>query len=191
MKTTKDLLTITTVALGTATLTVATLWSPPLEAGAEADAPLAAVVHSRLATHGVELSLAPAGGKRFKAGDEPEFELTAVNTNLQPASFVLTAVMTATSPAAPFSRMISVPTLVWEQQQMVILQPLETKVYPLTARTNLPPNKSFLVSLRAPAPKDAATGASVLALSFSTAVPTNTPSLPVLTKAHLSAAVLP
>ena len=36
---TKDMLTITTVALGTTTLTVAAFWAGPIEAGADADTP--------------------------------------------------------------------------------------------------------------------------------------------------------
>ena len=56
---TKDILTITTAALGTATLTVAAFWAGPTDAGHDADAPPAKIAKPRLISHGVEMALAP------------------------------------------------------------------------------------------------------------------------------------
>ena len=92
---TKDILTIATAALGTATLTVAAFWAGPIDAGNDADAPPAKIAKSRLVSRGVEMALAPAGGRTFKAGDQPEFELTALNTTNQPASVSVCVTMTS------------------------------------------------------------------------------------------------
>jgi hypothetical protein len=174
---TKDMLTIATVALGTATLTVAAFWAGPIEAGADADTPPAKIAKSRLVTHGVEFTLASAGGLAFKAGEQPEFELTALNTTSQPASASLCVTMTASSPADALSRVIRLPNVLWQQDQFVMLQPNETKVLALCASTNLPPNSVISVALREPGQKAAPFLPGIMALSFSTAVPKALPTV--------------
>lgn len=168
---TKDILPIATVALGTVTLTVAAFWAGPIEAGNDADAPPAKLAKARFVSHGVEMTLASAGGRVFKAGDRPEFELTALNTTNQPASVAVCVTMTSSSPADALSRVIRLPTVLWQQEQVVTLQPNETKVFALCASTNLPANSVFAVSLREPGQKAAPVSFDVVALSFSTLVP--------------------
>jgi hypothetical protein len=165
---TKDLLTITTVALGTATLTVAAFWAGPTEAGADADAPLTRIAKSQFVARGIEMTLASAEGRVFKAGDQPEFELTALNTTKEPAKASVCVTMTATSPAEALSRVISIPAVMWQKEQVVTLQPNERKTFTLCAGTNLPPNKVFSVSLREPDQKAGPFGPGVMALTFST-----------------------
>ena len=167
---TKDILTITTVALGTATLTVAAFWASPIEAGNDADTPPAKIVKSRLLSHDVEMTLAPAAGREFKAGEQPEFELTALNTTNQPASVSVCVTMTASSPADALSRLAPLPTVLWQQEQIVTLQPKETKVFALCASTNLPPNSVISVTLREQPQKEAPLTPGIVALSFSTVV---------------------
>jgi hypothetical protein len=168
---TKDILTIATVALGTATLTVATFWAGPSEAGGETDAPPANIGKSRFVMHGVELTLASACGRVFKAGDRPEFELTALNTTNQRASVSVCVTMTASSPADAMSRVISLPTVLWQQEQVVRLQPNETKMFALRASRSLPPNSVISVSIREPGQKGELVPLGVAVLSFSTVVP--------------------
>jgi hypothetical protein len=168
---TKDILTIMTVAFGTATLTVAAFWAGSLDAGSDADAPSAKIAKPQLVSHGVELTLALAGGRVFKAGEQPEFELTALNTTNQPASVSVCVTMTSSSPADALSRVIRMPAVLWQQEQIVTLQPKETKVLALCAGTNLPPNSVISVSLREPGEKAAPFTPSIVALSFSTVVP--------------------
>jgi len=168
---TKDILTITTVALGTATLTVAAFWAGPIEAGNDADAPPSKIARTRFVSHGVEMTLAAAGGRVFKAGDQPAFELTALNTTSQAASASVCITMNASSPADALSRAIRLPTVLWQQKQVVTLQPKETKVLALCASAKLPPNSVIAVSLGDPGQKAAPFTPGVLALSFSTVVP--------------------
>lgn len=168
---TKDILTITTVALGTATLTVAAFWAGPIAAGGDADVPPSKIAKSKFVSHGVELTLAPAGGRIWKAGDRPEFELTALNTTSQLASASVCVTMTASSPMDPLSRVIRLPAVLWQQEQVVTLNPNETKVLALRARTNLPPNSVISVVLGEPGRKAAPFQPGIVALSFSTAVP--------------------
>ena len=168
---TKDMMTIATVALGTATLTVAAFWAGPIEAGGDADVPLAKIAQSRLVSHGVEMTLAPAHGQVFRAGDQPEFELTAFNSTNQPACVSVCVTMTASSPADALSRVIRLPTVLWQQEQVVRLKPNEKKVLALCASAKLPPNSMISVSLREPGEKGGVVPLGVAALSFSTVVP--------------------
>ena len=174
---TKDILTITTVALGTAMLTVAAFWAGPSEAGGDADAPSAKIARSRFVSHGVEMTLASASGRVSKAGDQPEFELTALNTTNQLASVSVCVTMTSSSPADALSRVIRLPTVLWEQEQVVTLQPNETKVLALCASTNLPPNSVISVFLREQERIAAPVPLGMVALSFSTVVPKALPAV--------------
>jgi hypothetical protein len=173
----KDILTITTVALGTATLTVAAFWAGSIEAGSDADAPPAKIAKPQFVSHGVELTLAPAGGRGFQAGDQPEFELTALNTTNQPASASVCVTMTSSSPADALSRVIRLPKVLWQQEQVITLQPNETKVLALCASTNLPPNSVISVSLHEQDQKAVPFAPGIVALSFSTVVPKTLPTV--------------
>jgi hypothetical protein len=174
---TKDLLTIATAALGTATLTVAAFWVRPLDAGNDADAPPPKLAKSLLISHGVELALAPAGGRAFKAGDQPELALTAINSTSQPASASVCVTMTASAPADRLSRVIRLPSVLWRQEQIVSLQPNETKVYALSANTNLPPKSVISVSLQDLEQKSPRPPAGIVALSFSTTIDVQAPTV--------------
>jgi hypothetical protein len=61
---TKDLLTITSVAVGTAALTVAAFWAGPIGAGGDGDEPNK-VPQPRLVSHGAELTLTAKDGRVF------------------------------------------------------------------------------------------------------------------------------
>lgn len=174
---TKDILTITTVALGTATLTVAAFWASPIKAGNDADTPPAKIAKSRLVSHDVEMTLASAAGREFKAGEQPKFELTALNTTNQPARVSVCVTMTASAPADALSRVIRLPQVLWQQEQIVTLQPKETKVFALHASTNLPPNSVISISLREQGMKVAPLTPGIVALSFSTVVPKALPTV--------------
>jgi len=174
---TKDLVTIATAAIGTATLTVVAFWASPTDAGNDADAPPPKIAKPLLVSHGIELALAPAGGRTFKAGDRPEFELTALNTTNQPARVSICVTMSASSPADALSRVIRLPKVLWQQEQVITLQPRETKLLTLCARTNLPPNSVISVSLREQGQKASPLSPGIMALSFSTVVPKALPAV--------------
>jgi hypothetical protein len=165
---TKDLVTIATAALGMATLTVAAFWAGPLEAGGEADAPPAKLAKARLMTKGVTMELGAAGGRTFKAGEQAEFELTAVNATDQAANVEVDITMSAAAPASPLSRTIQIPTVLWQRQECVKLAPQETRVLTLCANTNLPPDKLITVSLREPGADAILVLPGITGLSFST-----------------------
>jgi len=174
---TKDLLTITTAALGTATLTVTAFWAGPMDAGNDADVPPAKIAKARFIARRIEMTLAPAGGRVFKAGDMPEFELTARNTTKELASASICVTMTSASPADALSRVIRLPMVLWQQEQVVRLEPNETKVVALCARTNLPANSVISVSLRETDQKATPFQPGIVALSFSTVVPKPLPTV--------------
>ena len=142
-----------------------------MDAGSDADAPPPKVAKARLVARGIEMTLAAPGDQVFKAGDVPKFELTALNTTKESARASVCVTMTSSSPADAFSRVIRMPMVLWQQEQVVTLQPNETKVVALGASTNLPPNSLISVSLREADPKAPAHQPGIVALSFSTVVP--------------------
>jgi hypothetical protein len=165
---TKDLVTIASAALGTATLTVVAFWAGPTDAGSDADAPPPKIAKSLLVSRGIELALAPAGGRTFKAGDQAEFELTALSTTNEAARVSVCLTMLASAPANELSRAIRLPLVLWRQEQIVSLQPNERKVYTLSASTNLPPMSVISVSLQDLEQKPTRVPAGIVALTFST-----------------------
>jgi len=182
---TKDLTTIVTVALATASLTMMTFWSGALNAGDDGDKPAAQIAKPKLLARGIEMSLTAADGRTFGAGDEPALELTAVNTTDEAATASVRIAMTASSPRDTMSRVPRIPAALWQQQQPLVLQAHETKVIHLAVPAKLPANSMVAVSLEegAAATADAArpeprallrrAGApqsGIVALNFSTAV---------------------
>jgi hypothetical protein len=146
----KDLMSVAVVAVGTATLTVAGFLANPIEAGGGADGPATAIATPKLAADGVELTLTPAQGRVFQTGDQPAFELHAVNTLPQATTVKVCVTMTATDPAGMFSRIMRPPAELWREDQLVALKANETRTVLLQANTNLPANRQFFVSLSVP-----------------------------------------
>jgi hypothetical protein len=143
---TKDLLTIGTTALGTAALTVVFLASPRMT-GSDANPTGATIAQPKLAANGIEITLSPANGREFKAGEQPEFELRAVNTLNEPSSAAICATLYSERPDSRASRIISMPAVLWQQELEFALKPNESKALTLETRTNLPANSSFYVLL--------------------------------------------
>jgi len=166
---TKDIVTIATAALGTATLTVTAFWAGPLDAGHDAEGPAPLAARTRLVARGVEVGLAPTGGRTFQAGDQPEFELTATNMTNQTASVSVCVTMTASSLADALSRTVRLPLVLWRQEQIVSLGPNEAKVLTLATRTNLPAKSVISVSLQDLEQKAPSPVAGIVMLSFATA----------------------
>ena len=143
----------------------------------EADTPPSKIAKPRFVAHGVEMTVAAVDGRVFKAGDQPAFELTALNTTDQPASASVCVTMTAASPANMISRVIRLPNVLWQQEQVVSLLPKETKILTLCVGTNLPANSLIAVSLRGPDQKAAPFPLGIVALNFSTVVPKALPAV--------------
>lgn len=145
---TQDIVTIVSVAIGTAALTVMSLWTTPLEAGDEGATLAPEIARPKLVTRGIELTLTKAGGRAFAAGDEPVFELHAVNTTGEAASTTIRIAMTASSPANALSRVIRLPSVLWQQSQTLALNPNEAKSVVVSTKTKLPANSLISVSLQ-------------------------------------------
>jgi len=144
---THNVMTIGSVALGTAILTVLAFWSPSLEAGRDGDALAAKIANPKLVSNGIEMTVVAAGTGIFSRGDEPVFELRAVNTGKVATTVAVTMAMTATSPADKFSRVPVMPSRLWFQENSFTLKPHETKVIAFATHTQLPANKTIAVSL--------------------------------------------
>jgi len=182
----KDLMSVAVVAVGTATLTVAGFLANPIEAGGGADGPATAIATPKLAADGVELTLTPAQGRVFQTGDQPAYELHAVNTLPQATTVKVCVTMTATDPAGMISRIMRPPAQMWREEQLVALKANETRTVLFQANTNLPAYRQFLVLLSAPPMQEKATTdkapapvRAIMALTFST-VPSKPAPAPVV-----------
>lgn len=144
---TKDLLIITTVALSTATLTVAAFLGYSLEAGGDANKPTPTIAKPELVASGIEMTLETSAGREFKAGEAPSFDLRAMNTQDSLSEILVRLTMTATAPVSALSRMIPAPTKLWQEERTLTLGPNETKTFTFIANTNLPANRIISVSL--------------------------------------------
>ena len=187
---TNDIISILGVALATASLTVIGFSSGPLNAGGEAEKPAPQKMQPRLLVHGIALTLAVPEDGKLRAGEQPALELTAINTTGENASASIEIEMTASSPENPVSRVLLVPTALWQGRETLVLKPNETKVVPIPVSAQLPPDKMIEVALREADPATGTTGmekpgarvaqsirlagmpqGGIVALSFSTAVP--------------------
>ena len=142
-----DPVVIMTVALGTAALTVLTLWPGTVDAGNDAVLP-AQNPTPKLASRGIEMTLKTVDGRVPKAGEAPVLELTAVSLTNLPSRVCAQVTMSASSPADALSRAIRMPAAFWVDKREFIVGPGETKRFTLTCGTNLPPNKFISVSLQ-------------------------------------------
>jgi hypothetical protein len=145
----KDLLSITLVAVGTATLTVAGFMANPLEAGNGANPMTLPNAHPKLVADGVELSLTPAAGRVFQAGDQPAFELHAVNTLDRPTTLNVRVALNSTDSGASISRVVAMPTVMWHEERLLTLLPHESQTTKLTVGPKLPANRMVSVILTA------------------------------------------
>jgi len=143
----KDLVTITTTAITTAALTVVLFLVHSLEAGSDANPLAPTIAKPKLIANEVEMALTPSEGRSFKAGDQPAFELQAINTSDKPASVSIRLAMAASAPASLMSRVLNVPAVFWQQDRALTLGPKETRIFTFNTLTNLPANKIVSVAL--------------------------------------------
>lgn len=167
---TKNLVAVASVALATAIITVVLGWSGTIEAGS-GDTLTPKIATPKLVSHGAEITMTVADGHVFQAGEEPTFTLQAINTTDQPVTMRLAFAMTGTSPTSEMSRVLTLPTNLWQQQQDWVLQPKETKTTTIATQTKLPAGKVIMVSVRDLAPDTKETSPGIVALRFSTALP--------------------
>ena len=175
---TNDLLTVSTVALTTATLCLAAFWNPSLEAGGDSDVIPAKIATPKLITKGVELTLSKTGAAEVREGDQPVFELAAINTTQTAAQFDVRLAMSATSLRSAMSRMVELPGPLWHCDQSIVLKPGERKTFTLATHTKMPAGRLVSVTLTEASPVPALTPG--LAIQLPNAVSTP-PGIAVLT----------
>ncbi len=152
---TKDILTMASVALGTATLTVAAFLEKPLNAGDES----LLSITPKLVINNIVVTMPADPNQHFKAGDKPEFEICAVNTVNRPVQATFIMSMTATSPRSLVSRTPATPAMLWTQDETLALGPKETKRLKIPTGAALPANQEIsvlLVDASPPAPSASA-----------------------------------
>jgi hypothetical protein len=143
-----DWLTVTSVAVVTAALTILSNYGGSLNAGADNDQPAPRIENPMWLLHGVELTVQAKDRRAFKAGDQPEFEFKAVNTTDKPATLAVNVDLLSTPEINRLSRTMPVPTSVWREPRTFTLAPKETKSMAIATKTELAANKMFSVTLK-------------------------------------------
>ena len=182
-----DLMTIVTVALTTAVLTVINFWPATLDADDHDTTPTTTIAQPKLVARGIEMALATAHGRTFGAGEEPLLELTAANTTGDPATVSANLALTSSSPSDMMSRVPRLPKALWQQNLPIALQPNETRTFTIPVPVKLPPASMIAVTLGETHPNEATADANpdakpvphraglppggIVALRFSTAAP--------------------
>jgi hypothetical protein len=144
----KDVLWMATTALGTAALIVALFRDTPMEADVDAQRVGPPVDKPTLLSNGIELTLAPVAGRSLKAGDQPVFELRALNTTNAPGCASVVITMNASPPEARLSRTPRLPKILWQDEESFTLKAGESKVVTLLTKTELPTNSLVSVMLK-------------------------------------------
>lgn len=162
----QDLLQTTAVAMGTAILTVAAFLAAPLDAGNETNPIDATIPNPKLVSQGVEFTVAPVDGCGLKAGDQPEFELRAVNTSDTSSTVTIHLAMTGSAPVSPMSRMMPMPSLLWQHESTLTLRANESRSVPLVTKTDLPANTVVSVALSEVDPNNKTTVPNAAAATF-------------------------
>lgn len=140
----QNAMTIASVALTTAVLTILLTGSGPMEAGSETLA--AKIATPTLTVQGVELTL--TADREFQAGDEPTLQLKAVNTAGQPVTLHVEVVMTTSAPADRMSRMVVMPSVLCRLPQALELGAHETKSITIATQTKLPAGQLVSIALQ-------------------------------------------
>jgi len=143
----KDLVKISSVAAGTAAVTLVTCWSGSIDAGPEGDALAAKIAKPKLVCQGVEMTVDAAEDHSFKPREKPEFKLMVVNTTGVPATVPVRMVMSSTSPGDALSRVVRMPAILWQEERSIVLKPHETKAALFSTKTALPANSLISVSI--------------------------------------------
>ena len=143
----KDILTIGSVAAGTAALTVAIFWSRPTNAELELEGPAADISRPKLVCHEIELSVTTEDGKPAHAGENPKFTLAAHNKSATPQTALYCISVSSMAPESLLSRTVSLPRVIWTKEQMLTLAGNESRNIPFTVWTNLPVNQIVSIHL--------------------------------------------
>ncbi|HHY86448.1 MAG TPA: hypothetical protein GYA07_13085 [Verrucomicrobia bacterium] len=148
---TKDLATMGSAALVTASLTAAALLIHPLHA--DNDTAAKEVAQPKLVANGIEFTLVPKDNRVPQAGDEPELVLTALNTGSTTAEASIEIIMTASSPASMLSRIPTRPEKLWQHPCSLTLKANETKTILLATGIRLPPDQIIQVTMQPAKPE--------------------------------------
>jgi len=162
--------TIVTTAAATAAIALAALWPAFLNGADDGNAVTPSIKTPRFVQGTVEFTLAlPDTQQTFKAGDEPAFDLVAVNTGDQPATAAVEAVMMSTTVPPPRSRTPGRQMTVWHEPLTVVLGPHETKTFKTETNTAVPDNSKMSIYLHSVTQSPGEDSRLVSMLSFSTA----------------------
>lgn len=171
-------------ALVAATLMLVMFWPSNIDAINDGQERAPEIAVPKLVVQGVEFTLTGNGNQVYAANQEPVFDVKAINTTQGCARLPVHIVMASRSVPSPISRMVPMWRGIWQEQWSLSLNPGETRTTVLKTGLKLPANSQINVLLQTSSAAQSSTmpfmnvpsGAdSIVALSFSTAVPQNGP----------------
>ena len=168
---TKDLSKMASAAVITLGITLVAALPGFIDANDDGNRVGPKIENPRLIDSGAEVRLKSADNRTFREGDEPVFELTAVNTTDQPTEITVETLMNSTANPAPRARTPSMPITLWSEPHTFSLGPQETRTITVATGTRLPANSRIDVYLRAVRAGLPLSADLVSMSSFSTTVP--------------------
>jgi hypothetical protein len=142
-----DVYAIVGVAVVTMAVTLGILAPRPLTAEAENTIkPMIAV--PELSVEDCVLTVS-TDKTEYLPGDRPQLVLRATNKGSAALSTTISLSITATSPASMLSRRLEIPEPLWTHQQLVTLQPGETRTYTLDTDAELPAGQMISIAISA------------------------------------------
>jgi hypothetical protein len=174
-----DVVRVAEAALATAILMLVMFWPSNISAVIDGQERKAEIAIPKLLIDGIQFTLTFQGGRTYTADQEPVFELKADNVGCVPAESPVQILMVSRTAPSPFARMVPVWRPIWQERCSLRLDPGETKSIVLKTNVSLPANSQFNVLLQTPGaiedslmiPTGISRAGSIVALSFSTAVP--------------------
>jgi len=166
----EDVSKMVSAALITFVIALAAFWPVFINATDEGNSVSPKIADPRVAAGGVEMKLKAAGNRTFKEGEEPIFELTAVNTTDQPTSVTVGTLMTATPAVDRRSRTLAMAVPLWQDLRTITLGPRQTQIITESTNATLQPNKKIDVYLGLANAAPNSRAGLVSMLSFSTEV---------------------
>lgn len=143
----RELFTVAAWAVASAGVSLAMFTPVPVGALDENQRLVAKVATPTLNVDGCQLQLRPAGDGA--TSQQPTFELVATNPTQRNVAVNYTVTVTGARPSSPMSRMMPVPSTLWQHEDSLYVKAGETRTVELASAAALPGAMDIRVLLSA------------------------------------------
>ena len=142
----KEILAVLGIAAATMAFTL--ILTVPAYVGAEDEPPAVepTIAQPTFTVDGCQFTLT-TDKTAYSADEMPTLKITATNPTDEPVDVSVYATMTATTPASLVSRVMILPTALWQEGWSIRLEPGSTKTVELATETKLPAGSLVSISL--------------------------------------------